>query len=84
MERTIAAIDIATALGFGTAGQVVTSNGGTTPPSWAAGGGSGSVTAAQILALDFSTAGGTDPGGGKLWLNNGGGPAGKGVLQVGS
>ncbi len=34
------------------------------------------VTAAQILALDFSSAPTADPGGGKLWLNGG-------VLQVG-
>lgn len=32
---------------------------------------SGNVTAAQILALDFSGAPTSDPGGGKLWLNGG-------------
>jgi hypothetical protein len=43
----------------------------------ATGGGGGSpVTAAAILALDFSGAPTSDPGGGKLWLNGG-------VLQVG-
>lgn len=32
-------------------------------------GGAGSVTAAQIMALDFSLMPTADPGGGKLWLN---------------
>lgn len=31
--------------------------------------GAGNVTAAQILALDFSAIPTSDPGGGKLWLN---------------
>lgn len=33
-DRAIAAVDIAVALGYGTVGQVVVSNGGTIPPGW--------------------------------------------------
>jgi hypothetical protein len=41
------------------------------------------LLAAALATLDLSTLPTTDPGGGKLWLN-GGGVAGRGVLQVGS
>lgn len=47
------------------------------------GGGGSPVTVADIEGLDFSVLPTSDPGGGKLWLNGGGGSPASGAVWVG-